>query len=122
MQLLRHKLRKYINLVISRYVHVLPANISCFPRRLEDVFSIIIFCLPRRLEDVFKMPSRRICNAPSKNVFKTSSRRLQDVFARRLLQDVFKKMSCNCLEDVLEHKKIVTLKTSPVRLLQDECL
>ena len=55
------------------------------------------FRLPRHLEDVFK----------------TSSRRLQDVFKTCLQL---------CLQDVLEDKKNVTMKTSSVRLHQDECL
>ena len=51
-----------------------PANISCFPRRLQDVFAI-------------RFP-------------KTSSRHLQDVLktSPRRLQDVFK----TCLQDVLQ--------------------
>ena len=58
-----------MNLIASQYEKIyyllrrsnIPANISCFPRRLQDVF---------------KMSSRRICNTSSK----ASSRRLQDVF------------------------------------------
>ena len=45
------------------------ANISCFPRGLEDVFKTYLqYVLLKRLQEVFK----------------TLSRRLQDVFARRL--------------------------------------
>ena len=57
-------------------------------KRLQDVFSITIFCLPRRFQDVFK----------------TSSRCLQDVMEDekllrwRRFQDVFK----TCLEDVFK--------------------
>ena len=78
-----------------------PANISCFPRRLQRN----TFHLPRRLQDVFKTY-------------------LQYVFLKRL-QDVFK----TCLQDVFKTswktKKCYTedvLKTSSVRLHQDECL
>ena len=67
-----------------------PANISCFPSRLEDVFSVTTFHLLRRLQDVLKTSSRHICKTPStrldevlwdsKNAtLKTSSRRFQDV-------------------------------------------
>ena len=93
-----------------------PANISCFPRRLQDVFSISLFVFqdllkttPRRLQDIFAI-----------RVPKTSSRRLQDVF-KTCLQEVVQL----CLQDVLESSwktKNVTLKTSSVRLHQDKCL
>ena len=63
-------------------------------RDLQDVFSVTIFRLPRRLQDVL----RHFCKA--------STRRLQDIFARRLQ------------EDVLEDQQIVTLKTC-WRRLQD---
>ena len=72
-------------MIIKLHRRLFPANISCFPRRLQDVFSVTLF--------VFQ------------DLFKTSSRRLQDVFAIRLpemssrrLQDVFK----TCLQDVLQ--------------------
>ena len=60
----------------------IPANISCFPRLLEDVFSVTIFHLPRRLQEVFTRPlpktsSRRICKT-------SSSRRLAIMSWRRL--------------------------------------
>ena len=72
------------------------------PRHLQDVFSVTIFRLPRRLQD----SSRGICDKSSKNVFKTSSRRFQDLFARRL-HGVFK----------TSYKiKNVKLKTSSRRL------
>ena len=116
-----------------------PANISAFPRRLEDVFSIIILCLPRRLQDVFAIrlpqtPSRRlqdVFKTSSQDVFKTSSRRLQDLLPRCLLQVFLKRSSRHLHEDVLqlrledvrlERQKKVILKTSSVRLHQDECL
>ena len=53
-----------------------PANISCFPRRLQRNTR-----LPRPLDDVFKTSSRRICNT-------SSSKRLENVF-----QDVCKTSS-----------------------------
>ena len=70
------------------------------PRRLEDVVSATIFRLQRRFQDILR------------DVFKISSRHLQDVFARRL-QNVLK-TSSRCLG----RKKIVTLKTC-WRHLQD---
>ena len=88
----------------------------------------------------FKMSSRGICNTSSTNVlntssrclqdvfarhlqnfFKTSSRRLQELFARRFLQVLLKKSSRHlhkdtlqlCLADVrLERQENVTMKTS----------
>ena len=70
-------------------IYGFPANISCFPRRLEDVFSVTLFVfqdalairLPktssRRLQDMFArrlaiMSSRRVCKTPCNYVFKTS--------------------------------------------------
>ena len=93
------------------------------------------FHFPRRLEDVFKTTSRRICNTSSWNVFKTSSRRLQGVFKTysrhppRRLQDAFNtssrrvcKTSCNYVFKTSGRQKNITLKTSSVRIHQDECL
>ena len=94
-----------MNLTVSQYEKIyllkrsnIPANIFCFPRRLQDVFSVSIFRLSRRLQDVFAI-----------RLPKTSSRRFQDHFARRL-QDIFKtsyktknvtlKTSSRCLQDV----------------------
>ena len=91
----------------------LPANISCFPRRLQ----LNTFCLPRPLENVLKTYLQYVF-----------LKYLQDV-----LQDVFKtfsrcvcKTSCNyVLKTSWKTKKCYTedvLKTSSVRLHQDECL
>ena len=51
--------------------------LDLFPRRLEDVFSVIIFCDARCIQDLLR------------NIFKTFSRRFQNAFASHL-QDVFK--------------------------------
>ena len=78
-----------------------PANISCFPRRLQ----CNTFHLPRRLQDVFAI-----------RFPKTSSRCLQDVF-KTCLQDVLQL----CLQTSsrrLGRQKNVTLTTSS-RCLQD---
>ena len=86
-----------------------PANISCFPRCLEDVFSVHFPSSKtswRRLQEVFvirlpKTSSRRVCKTSCNFVFKTSSRRLG------------------------RQKKCYTedgLKASSVRLHQDKCL
>ena len=64
-----------------------PANISCFPRRLQRN----TFRLPRPLEDVFKTYLQYVF-----------LKRLQDVFARRLAI-----MSSRRLQDVLEDKKML---------------
>ena len=64
-----------------------PANISCFPRRLQRN----TFHLPRRVQDVFAI-----------RLPKMSSRRLQDVFARPIAI-----MSSRRLQDVLEDKKML---------------
>ena len=81
-------------------------------KRLEDVFSVTIFCLPRRLQEFFKASSRQVCKTSSKDVIKMFSR----VFARRLLQDVIRKTSCNYVLKMSwrrrRRRKIVTLKTS----------
>ena len=98
--------------VTCEYSHN-PANISCFPRRLQRN----TFRLPRRLEDVFKTY-------------------LQYVYLKRLpdiLQDIFKtfprrvcKTSCNYVfKTFWKTKKCYTedvFKTSSIRLDQDECL
>ena len=62
-------------------------------RRLgQDQYILLGHTSSRRLQNVFKMSSRRLQDVLSKrlqDVFKTSSRRLQDVL-QRYLQDVFK--------------------------------
>ena len=90
-----------------------PANISCFPRSLEDVLKtssrrlqdVFVICLPkmssRRLQDVFKTSSktssRRVCKTSCNYVFKTSWKTkkcyTEDVFktSSRRLQYVFTK-------------------------------
>ena len=89
-----------------------PSKHSSWWRRLEDVFGLRlqktssrrlqdvliktnIFVLAIRLQDVFKTFSRRLQDVLQKrlqDIFKTSSRRLQDVLktSSRHLQDVFK--------------------------------
>ena len=114
-------------LISVEIYHFLPSKHLVFSktssRRFENVFSVTIFRLPKSLEE--------ICNTSSKNVIKTSYRRLQDVFktfsrrlprslqavfARRLLQDVFKKTSYYYVLTTSWKKKNVTLKTSSRRL------
>ena len=63
------------------------------PRRLQDVFSVIIFCLPRRLQDVFKMylqdalkTSWKTKNYYAEDVLKTSARHVLKT-SSRLLKD-----------------------------------
>ena len=55
------------------------------PRRLQDVFSVIIFCLPRRLQDVLKT-SWKTKNYYAEDVLKTSARRVLKT-SSRLLKD-----------------------------------
>ena len=81
-----------------------PANISCFPRRLADVFSVTVFLLPRCLQDVFKMSSRRLQDMFAMPLPKTSSRRLQEVFTKKSCNYVLE-ASSRRLEDVLKDKK-----------------
>ena len=70
-----------------------PGNISCFPIRLEDVFSVTIFHLPKRLR---KTPSKQLKyvykTCLQTITFKTSSRRRlakQKIIRWRRLQDFF---------------------------------
>ena len=87
-------------LIVFNTTHF-PANISCFPRFLQDVFAI-------RLP---KTSSRHL-----EYFFKTSSRNLP----RRLFQDVFKTSSKRHLAIMswrhLGRQKNVTLKTSSRRV------
>ena len=77
-------MRKYKLNALCRERMRFPANISCFPRRLQDVLAIRLpKTSSRRLQDVFKAFSRHLQDV-FQDVFKTSSRRLQDEFARRL--------------------------------------
>ena len=66
---------------------LVPANTSCFSRRLEDVFSVTNFRLPSRLEDVFKTSSSFICNTSSKDVFKTFLQNVFNTFSRKFQDD-----------------------------------
>ena len=79
----------------------LPSKHSSWWRRLEDVMKTsFVFVFKRRLEDVFKTSWWRwiysylsyVFKTSCKNVFKTSSRHLQNFFPRRL-QDVIKSFS-----------------------------
>ena len=64
----------------------------------QDVFSVTLFVF----QDVLKTSSRRLQDVFAIRLPKTSSRRLQDVFARRLAI-----MSSRRLQDVLEDKKML---------------
>ena len=86
-----------------------PANTSCFPRPLEDIFSITIFHLPRIsssrcIQDVLARCFPNTSPRHLQDVFKISSRRLpgrlQDVLTRRLQEYVLQ----TCLEDVFKDK------------------
>ena len=102
-------------------------------RRLEEFFSVTIFHLPRHLQEVFARPLPKTSSRRLQNVF---ARSLQDVFktstktSSRRLQDVFKKTFCNCVfKTSSKDKKMLrwrrlqdVFKTSSVRLHQDECL
>ena len=68
----------------------IPANISCFPRRLQRN----TFRLPRRLEDVFKTYLQYVFLKRLQDVFKSLRRRLQDVLS-------WKTKKC-CPEDFLK--------------------
>ena len=85
---------------ISSKLTINPANIF--------TFSVTIFHLPRHLQEVFKSSSRRLQDVFARPLLEMSSRRsrrlLQDVFRtslRHLQEDILKL----CLEDVLEDKK-----------------
>ena len=93
-------MRKYKLNALCRERMRFPANISCFPRRLQDVLAIRLPKTSSRcLQDVFKAFSRHLQDV-FQDVFKTSSktssRHLQDVF-KTSLQDVLQL----CLQDVL---------------------
>ena len=107
---------------------ILPEDISCFPRCLQDyssgVFNITISHRPRRLQHVFKASSRRIWKKPSKDVFKAFSRQsLEDVLkrsSRRRLANMPWRRIENVLKTSLEDKKNVALKTSSISIHQDK--
>ena len=82
---------------LARNKRAIPANISCFPRRLQRNTFRLPRCLQDVFQDVFKTSSRRVCKTSCNYVFKTSSRHLGRL-------------------------KNVTLQKSSVCLHQDECL
>ena len=82
-------------------LEILPSKHSSWWRRLEDVLKApFVFVFRRRLQDVFKTSCSRAIYSSWPYVFKTSSRRFQDIFKtssrhfqdvlQRYLQDVFK--------------------------------
>ena len=96
-----------------------------FRRRLyQDQYICLGHTSSRLLEDVFKMSSRHLEKTSCKNVFKTSSRRLQDVLPRRR-QNFFKtssrrlaKTSSRHFQDVFKtfSRRLQDFKTSSRRL------
>ena len=87
----------------------IPSNISCFPRRLQDVTLFFFQDLLKTSWKVLKTYLQYVLYVFLKclrdvlqGVFKTFSRRLQDVF-KTCLQDVLQL----CLQDVLEDKKML---------------
>ena len=86
-------------------IQVTPANISCFPRRLQSN----TFRLPRRLQDVFKTYLQYVflkrLEDVLEDVFKTFSRRFQDVLktswkTKKCYTEYVFKMSSRCLQYV----------------------
>ena len=123
---------------ICRITRFFPSKHSSWWRRLEDVFrfrlqktssrrlqDVLIktnmFALALRLQDVFKTSWSRPIYLSWLYVFKTSSRRFQDVFKtfRRRLQNVFK-TSSRRLQDLLEDVKL--LRWRPVDDVFKTCL
>ena len=107
-----------ISCFISASIALGRENISCFPGRLQDVFSVTLFVF----QDHLKTSSRRLQDVFAICLPKTSSRYLQDVFLKRL-QNVFQDVFKTCLQDVLKDKKMLhwrrlegVFKTSSVRL------
>ena len=102
-----------------------PAKICWSWRRLQNVLSVIIFRLPRRLEDVLKTSWRRLEDIWPRRLRWSWSRRLQDVLKMswrhmaKMIMLVLLKMSWRRLEDVFWRWR---WKTSSRRLHQDECL
>ena len=80
----------------------IPANIRLDEDVLKTSF-VFVFVSRRRLQDVFKTSWARPIYLSWPYVFKTSSRRFQDVFktSSRRFEDVFK-MSSRHLQDVLQ--------------------
>ena len=80
---------------------------QCDRIRTQQTFVLMktsfVFVFRRRLQDVFKTSWSRPIYLPWPYVFKTSSRRFQDVFktSSRRFEDVFK-MSSRHLQDVLQ--------------------
>ena len=95
---------------------------SSWWRRLQDVFKTNIFALlirlqktsSRRPEDVLIKTNRFVLNIRLQDLFKTFSRRLQDVF-KTSCQDVFKTFSENVFKTPSRHFQDV-FKTSSRRL------
>ena len=94
--------------------------------RLKDIFNVTIFHLPRRLQDVFKTSSRRFQEVFARilpnmfsrclqNIFKTSLQDVFKIFSRRFL-DVFLKIFSKRLQDILQTRLEYVLKTSWRRL------
>ena len=108
-----------------KYLNTYPANICCFPRRLEDLLKMSWVLQFLVLQDVLKTFWRRLQDVFAKRLPKMSSRRTCKTSSSRRIEDVLQLY----LEDVLEtswrrlgRQKNVTLKTSSVRLHQDDCL
>ena len=103
----------YLNLMLSSYN---PANIRLDEdvswRHLEDVFRLRLQKTSSRRLDQDEYI--RLTHVSPEDVFKTFSRRLQDVL-RKLLQDIFK-TSSRCFEDVFKKSSRRLAKTSSKHL------
>ena len=90
--------------------------VKTYWRRLEDVFSVTFFCLPRRLQDI-------IARSLLEDILVTSWRRRLENFLKMSCEGVLKMWRP---EDVFTRRKIITLKTSWRRfenvLESKECL
>ena len=109
----------------SRWIYL--PKLYVFRRRLLIKTNIIVLVI--HLQDVFKMPSRPlqdvlqdVFKTSCKNVFKTSSRRLQDVLkmSSRHLQDVFNTF-WRLLQDVFKTSCKDLFKTFSKRMIKLNC-
>ena len=79
----------------DEYVHLIHASSednlkTSWSRPIYSSWSYVFKTSSRRFQDIFKTSSRRLAKTSSRRLAKTSSRHLQDVFLRRF-QDVVQK-------------------------------
>ena len=116
-----------VDLDVFSYIVIIPTKNSSWWRRLgQDQYIRLGYTSSRRLQDVFKTSSRHLQDVLPRRLQDVLQKRLQDIFktSSRRLQNVFKtswKTSSRHLQDVFKTSCKDIFKTFSRRIIKLNC-